>query len=206
MKPQVENDVNGPQDGAEGVADRRQQLLSGACGYVIENGLAGLSLRPLAAALGTSDRMLLYHFGSRDRLVSAILESAAASLREILTVALVEARVSPAEVLAAGVAAMRDPQSRALLKLLVQVVGLAAQGDPVCLAVGRDVAGSWLAWLAGRLDVPAAQAEATAAALLVIIDGLGMLVALDQDDAALTGVELLSSLLGSDTRDLGPKR
>lgn len=32
----------------------------------------GLSLRPVAAAIGTSDRMLIYHFGTRDALVSAI--------------------------------------------------------------------------------------------------------------------------------------
>jgi len=33
---------------------------------VLEHGLIGLSLRPLAAALGTSDRMLLYHFRDKD--------------------------------------------------------------------------------------------------------------------------------------------
>lgn len=37
------------------------------------HGLIGLSLRPLAAAIGTSDRMLIYHFGSRDALVTAII-------------------------------------------------------------------------------------------------------------------------------------
>lgn len=32
-----------------------------------------LTLRPLAAAVGTSDRMLIYHFGSRDELISSVL-------------------------------------------------------------------------------------------------------------------------------------
>ena len=44
-----------------------------ATDYVLEHGLIGLSLRPLAAALGTSDRMLLYHFGTKDDLVAAVL-------------------------------------------------------------------------------------------------------------------------------------
>ena len=40
---------------------------------MLEHGLIGLSLRPLAAALGTSDRMLLYHFASKDDLVATVL-------------------------------------------------------------------------------------------------------------------------------------
>lgn len=53
---------------------RRDDLLAAACDYVLTHSLIGLSLRPLAAAVGTSDRMLIYHFGSRDRMVSAIIE------------------------------------------------------------------------------------------------------------------------------------
>lgn len=40
---------------------------------MLEHGLIGLSLRPLAAALGTSDRMVIYHFGSKDELVVDVL-------------------------------------------------------------------------------------------------------------------------------------
>lgn len=53
---------------------RRDDLADAAVDYVLEHGLIGLSLRPLGAALGTSDRMLLYHFGSRDDLVAAVLK------------------------------------------------------------------------------------------------------------------------------------
>ena len=53
--------------------DRRQELLDLATDRVLEDGLIGLTLRPLAAAIGTSDRMLVYHFGSRDALVSEIV-------------------------------------------------------------------------------------------------------------------------------------
>lgn len=53
--------------------DRREQLLAAATAHVLQQGLIGLTLRPLAAAVGTSDRMLVYHFGSRDALVSEIV-------------------------------------------------------------------------------------------------------------------------------------
>lgn len=42
---------------------------------MLEHGLIGLSLRPLAASLGTSDRMLIYHFGTKDHLVADILHT-----------------------------------------------------------------------------------------------------------------------------------
>ncbi|MFF0290863.1 TetR/AcrR family transcriptional regulator [Streptomyces sp. NPDC005262] len=40
---------------------------------MLRNGLRGLSLRPLARELGTSDRMLLYYFGTKERLVAEAL-------------------------------------------------------------------------------------------------------------------------------------
>ncbi|MDQ3484427.1 MAG: TetR/AcrR family transcriptional regulator, partial [Actinomycetota bacterium] len=53
--------------------NRREQLAQAATDYVLEHGLIGLSLRPLAAEIGTSDRMLLYHFVDKDDLVAAVL-------------------------------------------------------------------------------------------------------------------------------------
>ena len=60
---------------------RRARLLTEAAAYLERNGLAGLSLRPLAAALGVSPRTLLYHFGSKDRLLAEAL-SASPALQE----------------------------------------------------------------------------------------------------------------------------
>lgn len=52
---------------------RKEDLLEAVVDHVLAHGLIGLTLRPLAAAIGTSDRMLVYHFGSRDALVSAVV-------------------------------------------------------------------------------------------------------------------------------------
>ena len=57
---------------ARGTA-RRDEVAQAATDYVLEHGLVGLSLRPLAAQLGTSDRMLLYHFDGKDDLVATVL-------------------------------------------------------------------------------------------------------------------------------------
>lgn len=57
---------------------RKRQLLDLAYGYVLNHGLADMSLRPLADAVGSSPRVLLYLFGSKDGLVQAILARARA--------------------------------------------------------------------------------------------------------------------------------
>ncbi|MGY2873341.1 AcrR family transcriptional regulator [Marmoricola sp. URHA0025 HA25] len=54
----------------------REELLDKVTDHVLSHGLIGLSLRPVAAAVGTSDRMLIYHFTSRDALVSAVVARA----------------------------------------------------------------------------------------------------------------------------------
>ncbi|KYH45667.1 TetR/AcrR family transcriptional regulator [Branchiibius sp. NY16-3462-2] len=57
---------------------RRDQLLDRVVDYVLEHGVADLTLRDLAAAVGSNNRMLIYYFGSRDELIHTALESAAA--------------------------------------------------------------------------------------------------------------------------------
>ncbi|MDQ8044676.1 MAG: TetR/AcrR family transcriptional regulator [Solirubrobacteraceae bacterium] len=54
-------------------ADRRQELLRAAMGYVLEHGLADLSMRPLAKALGITHTSLSAHFGSKENLITEIL-------------------------------------------------------------------------------------------------------------------------------------
>jgi len=51
----------------------RTQLLASIVDHVIERGLADLSLRPLAIAIGSSQRTVLYHFTSKERLLAAVL-------------------------------------------------------------------------------------------------------------------------------------
>jgi AcrR family transcriptional regulator len=63
--------------------ERRQKLLEAVAAYLELHGLIGLSLRPLASAVGVSPRTLLYHFQSKERLLAEAL-SAAPSLGEAL--------------------------------------------------------------------------------------------------------------------------
>src|SRR5689334_23332929 len=93
---------------------RREELLEAAYRYALEHGLADLSLRPLAAAIGSSPRVLLYLFGSKDGLIRELLARARADEVALL-------RSAPPGDLAATTRLIwdwiSDPSLRALLIL-----------------------------------------------------------------------------------------
>ena len=66
------------------MSDRRRELLERAYAYVLEHGIGDVSLRPLATAIGSSPRVLLFLFESKDGLVRALLERARADELEFL--------------------------------------------------------------------------------------------------------------------------
>src|SRR5438132_9559653 len=60
----------------------RAALLDAAVDYATANGLGDVSLRQMAAALGTSHRMLIYHFGSKDGLLVEVVNEVERRQRE----------------------------------------------------------------------------------------------------------------------------
>ena len=63
---------------------RRAELLERAVDYVCRHGLAELSLRPLAKAVRSSPRVLLYYFGSKENLVVEIVRRGRARQRAMM--------------------------------------------------------------------------------------------------------------------------
>jgi len=74
--------------------DPKKRLLDAAIEHIASRGVSDLSLRELAAAIGTSHRMLIYHFGSRDGLLAAVVARIEADQRAALT-ALIATAAAP---------------------------------------------------------------------------------------------------------------
>jgi len=53
--------------------DRREELLGRIVETLLDRGISDLSLRPLAKSVGTSARLLIYHFGTKEILLSDAL-------------------------------------------------------------------------------------------------------------------------------------
>jgi AcrR family transcriptional regulator len=62
----------------------KDRLLADAVNYALDHGVTDLSLREIAAAIGSSHRMLIYHFGSRQGLLVQVAKAVEASERSHL--------------------------------------------------------------------------------------------------------------------------
>ena len=79
----------------QAVATGRDALLARAIGHFAEHGVGDTSLRGLAEAIGTSHRMLIYHFGSRDGLLAAVVDTVEQGARDTLARMVAEAEDDP---------------------------------------------------------------------------------------------------------------
>jgi AcrR family transcriptional regulator len=158
-----------------GVTDsaRKQELLEAAYRHVLGTGLADMSLRPLAKDIGSSPRVLLFLFGSKDGLVRALLTRA----REEELRYLAGLRDEPGGPAATGRdvwAWLSSPAHRPLLALWVEGYARSLLGDPGPWAgFGRDTVRDWLDLLArgqgaDSPDSPDAEAEAEAERTLLL--------------------------------------
>lgn len=154
--------------------DRRTELTEAALDYVLEHGLIGLSLRPLAAALGTSDRMLIYHFGSKDQLITAVVVLANGRMSTALAEGATEL-ADAGELVRHAWARLGSAEPGRLTRLYLELCVLSAR-DPLRWAEAQQqLRGPWIAMLSAalsELSVPAARVPALAQLLLDGIDGL----------------------------------
>jgi AcrR family transcriptional regulator len=125
---------------------RRTELLEAAYAYALTHGLGDMSLRPLAAAIGSSPRVLLYLFGSKDGLIRELLARARADEIALL-------RDTPAgdtrEAMLRIWAWLSDPEHRALLTLWTEAYARSLiEPDGPWSSFAAATVGDWLELLA----------------------------------------------------------
>ncbi|MCH4893119.1 MULTISPECIES: TetR/AcrR family transcriptional regulator [unclassified Sphingomonas] len=169
---------------------RRAEILEKLADHMLAAGLSGSSLRAMARAVGTSDRMLLYYFRDKTELVGATLEVIAARL-----VAMMEAQRAPeprpyAILVRELSTSLLNPQAWPYMRLWLELASLSALGDPVFRAVGEQIGRGFLEWGTAQLDSPTPEARAIEGAkLLVTIEGLALLTSIGLDDVCRTALD-----------------
>lgn len=155
--------------------DSRERLLDAAIEYAAEHGIGEVSLRQLAAALGTSHRMIIYHFGSREGLLLEVVRTVEQRQREAVLAGGLDPGVSFRDAMRANWRRLADPSMWPLERLFFEVYGQALQGNPYAAPMLEDVIDSWLPALAELYEqegVPAASARAEARLGLAVVRGL----------------------------------
>lgn len=107
------------------MGDARTELLDRVVADVAAHGLADRSLRDIATAVGSSHRMVLYHFGSREGLVQAIVGAVEASQRELM-LSLASEASEPRDLVLALWAQVSSPELRPFVRLFFEAVAATA--------------------------------------------------------------------------------
>jgi AcrR family transcriptional regulator len=127
------------------VQSPRDRLLEGAIDYVAANGITDLSLRRLATALGTSHRMLIHHFGSKEGLWVAIVREVERRQRAVLAEMVPAVADQPVEeAMRAWWHHISDPSLWPNERLFYELYGQAIQGRPHTVEMLDGIIEDWL--------------------------------------------------------------
>ncbi|WP_314133289.1 TetR/AcrR family transcriptional regulator [Actinomyces oris] len=166
------------------------RLLDLAADSLLNRGLHGLSLRPLASNLGVSPRTLLYHFGSKEKLiVEAIrhLRRRQPAIRKLLEdppTASTTASESISEMLGRLWDEARQPQSRPFLALYFELAALSVRDPATYRPLIRALDDDWIQAMRGQLTSLDVQPQRMEAAISTALAGYrgALLQALTTDD------------------------
>ena len=153
----------------------RERLLESVVQHFAADGLADQSLRRIAEAIGTSHRMLLYHFGSKDGLLLEVVRAVEARTEVRLVDLGGDAAGETDDLIRRMWAYLADPALGDFERLFFALYGRALQGDESIRPLLKDDVEHWIdanVTLSARLGVPADVARAHARLGLAVMRGL----------------------------------
>ncbi|WP_340540914.1 TetR/AcrR family transcriptional regulator [Nocardioides sp. GXZ039] len=166
------------------MAEAREALLAKVVAYYAEHGVRDTSLRTLAAEIGTSQRMLHYHFGSRGDVLAAVIEAIAAGQAAQIA----ELFAGESDPLAAGRrnwdATVEDAQTYG--PLWFELATHAMRGEPYAAGLGEVMVAAQLREFTAVYAAHADPGKAARLARLTLAVGQGLIfdLLIDGDRAA----------------------
>ena len=148
---------------------RPGELRNAIVQYLIKHGLTGLSLRPLAKALGCTPRVLLYHFGSKEKMVIEVLAQVRQQQRA--TYGRVE-ETNFAEGCQTIWRRMSAPDSEPLFRLFFETYGIALRHPRLYKAFLHDTTEDWLQLMTDELGPERRQRKQARVIATIVLAGL----------------------------------
>jgi AcrR family transcriptional regulator len=155
--------------------DTRERLLAAAVDYAAEHGLADLSLRTLATGLGTSHRMLIFHFGSKEGLLVEVVRAVEAQQRALLDELRADPELDPLGQMQALWRHLTSPALAPYERLFFEVYAQGLQGKEPARRLLEDAVDAWLPPVVDLLTsqgVPPDEARAEARLAIAVTRGL----------------------------------
>jgi AcrR family transcriptional regulator len=152
----------------------RDRLLARVVEQIASSGVSDLTLRSLAAAIGTSHRMLLYHFGSKEGLLVEVIKLVEQRQRAALGEIEVD-DPTPAGIARAFWRRLSAPELAANERLFFEIYGQALQGRSGTTGLLDGIVDSWIepvVEMLERLGFPSEHAAAQARLGIAVTRGL----------------------------------
>ncbi|MFY9346045.1 MAG: TetR/AcrR family transcriptional regulator [Planctomycetota bacterium] len=152
------------------MTERKDQLRAAVLDHLLKHGVASASLRPMAAALGTSARILMFHFKSKEALLQETLEELQLRLRASFA-SMVDPgprRVSPLKRFWLWAA---SPQNAPCLRLLYEAQIIAIQNPTKYGHYLAESSANWLAMSLKAMSEPL-RSGPMARLCIAVFDGL----------------------------------
>jgi AcrR family transcriptional regulator len=122
----------------------REKLLHAVIEHIATRGVSDLSLRELAAAVGTSHRMLIHHFGGREGLLVAVVQAVEQAQRDGLQDVLPDPELPLGEQMRLWWRHISDESLWANERLFYELYGQALQGRPGTTELLDGIVDAWL--------------------------------------------------------------
>ena len=162
---------------------RRAAIVERLADHVLAHGLVAASLRPLAKAAGTSDRMLLYYFSDKTEIIAATLQHIAERMVILLSTRTAPEPLPLGELITHLSSVVLVQQFWPYMCVWLELASRAGRSDPLYVPIAMQIGSGFLAWGEAQLTSPDSASRARdAARLLVTIEGMVLVKAIGMGD------------------------
>ena len=131
---------------------KKEKVIQAIAFYLINEGLADVGIRKLAAVSDTSDRMLIYYFGTKDGLIGEVLTFIAGGLTSQLDAVLGEHQRDAAQLIEEVYALREVPEFMSAIRLWFEIVGHAVRKEEPYATYAKTIGWAWIDWIDTRLS------------------------------------------------------
>ncbi|MBI5338773.1 TetR family transcriptional regulator [Mycobacterium sp. BK558] len=150
----------------------RDEILEGAVQAAVDHGLSSLTFGRLARRLGTSDRVIVYYFPTKNALVTDVLVAIGVRLQEVLAGAFPDKAADHRQMVAAAYPVLANSAVDPLFAVYFEACGLAAAHQAPFHEVAPQLMAAWVDWLADFFSGSRARRTREAEATMALVDGL----------------------------------
>jgi AcrR family transcriptional regulator len=155
----------------------KEKLLEAVAEVALAGGIADRSLRAIAEAAGTSHRMLIHHFGSREGLLVDVIRAVEARQRGALIELVAKSAEVPGDLADRFWKHLRSPELAPQERLFFEVYGQALQGRQWAKPILEGVVEDWVGPVAAMLEAEGISPDtARTVARLYVAVGRGLLL------------------------------